>query len=432
MISDIDQIYLISIIILICFSAIFSCCETSITGASRAKIHQLKVSGNKKAAKIDKLLEDREKVISTMLVGNNTVNIMASALAASIFIRIFGETGLFYATIVMTILVLIFAEIAPKTFAIKAPEKMLIFFFPLIWFVMNFFYPLTNFLQKGINKFVLLFFPEKSKNSKLEELEEIRSTVELKAIEGSIVKKDKDLIDGVLDLSNTDISEIMVYRKDIESIDIGLKKEKIVELALASKFNKIPLWKKDKENIIAILNSKRLAKEIHKLHQDKKSIVEINLDKICQEPIFVPTTNSLKEQIDEFRRNQDKFALVIDEYGSLQGLITLQDIIEEIIGEIKDQDDPFSQQVTKTRSGYYKISAKMLIRDINRILNWDLIENDEAYNINAFIINNLGRIPQINEEFTIDNYQFEVFKRNEFELEQLKIKKIKIGEIENE
>ena len=224
----------------------------------------------------------------------------------------------------------------------------------------------------------------------------------------------------------------MVYRKDIESIDIGLKKEKIVELALASKFNKIPLWKKDKENIIAILNSKRLAKEIHKLHQDKKSIVEINLDKICQEPIFVPTTNSLKEQIDEFRRNQDKFALVIDEYGSLQGLITLQDIIEEIIGEIKDQDDPFSQQVTKTRSGYYKISAKMLIRDINRILNWDLIENDEAYNINAFIINNLGRIPQINEEFTIDNYQFEVFKRNEFELEQLKIKKIKIGEIENE
>ncbi len=422
--TDIDHIYLISIGILICFSAIFSCCETSITAVSRAKIHLLKSQGNKKAALIDKFLENREKVISAMLVGNNAVNILASALAASLAIKHYGEAGLFYATIIMTLVVLIFAEIMPKTFAIKAPVKMLMIFLPIIWLVVNFFYPLTHLIQRFVNKFVGLFFGKKHKNSKLEELEEIRSAVELKAIEGTIVKKDKDLIEGVLDLADTDISEIMVYRKDIESIDVNQDKEFIIKAALESKFSKIPLWCDEKENIISILNTKKLAKEIYDLQANNQEIYELDLNKICNEPIFTPMTNSLEEQLDEFRKNRSKFALVIDEYGALQGLITAQDIIEEIIGEMKDQDDALGQKITKTRSGFYKISAKMLIRDINRNLDWDLEESDEAYNINAFIINKLGRIPQINENFVIGDYQFEVFRRNEFELEQLKIKKI--------
>ncbi len=421
MLEDINNIYLISILILIFCSGIFSCCETSITAVSRAKIHQLKAAGNKKAIKIDQLLENREKVVSAMLVGNNAVNILASALAASIFIKAFGEAGLFYATIIMTTLVIIFAEIMPKTFAIKAPDKMLMIFFPIIWFIVNFFYPLTNFLQKIVNKFVAIFFSNKVTASKLEELAEIRSAVEIKAIEGGIVKKDKDLIDGVLDLSDTDISEIMVYRKDIESIDVAQDKKTIIELALASKFSKIPLWRQDKENIIAILNSKKLAKEIYQLRQNNQNIDEIDLSKICSDPIFVPMTNSLKAQLDEFRKNRNKIAIVIDEYSALQGLITLQDIVEEIVGEIKDQDDVLGQKITKTRSGAYKVPAKTLIRDINRILDWSLEESDEAYNINALIINNLGRIPQLDEKFLIGNYEFEVFKRNEFELEQLKI-----------
>jgi len=421
MLEDINNIYLISILILIFCSGIFSCCETSITAVSRAKIHQLKAAGNKKAIKIDQLLENREKVVSAMLVGNNAVNILASALAASIFIKAFGEAGLFYATIIMTTLVIIFAEIMPKTFAIKAPDKMLMIFFPIIWFIVNFFYPLTNFLQKIVNKFVAIFFSNKVTASKLEELAEIRSAVEIKAIEGGIVKKDKDLIDGVLDLSDTDISEIMVYRKDIESIDVAQDKKTIIELALASKFSKIPLWRQDKENIIAILNSKKLAKEIYQLRQNNQNIDEIDLSKICSDPIFVPMTNSLKAQLDEFRKNRNKIAIVIDEYSAIQGLITLQDIVEEIVGEIKDQDDVLGQKITKTRSGAYKVPAKTLIRDINRILDWSLEESDEAYNINALIINNLGRIPQLDEKFLIGNYEFEVFKRNEFELEQLKI-----------
>lgn len=423
MIEEINNIYLISILVLICFSGIFSCCETSITAVSRAKIHQLKNKGDKRAAKIDKLIQQREKVVSSMLVGNNAVNILASALAASMFIKLFGEAGLFYATLIMTLTILIFAEILPKTFAIKAPEKMLMIFFPLIWFIVHFFYPFTNIIQKSINNFVSLFFPTKLTNSKLEELAEIRSAIELKAIDGSIVKKDKDLLSGVLDLSDTEISEIMVYRKDIESIDINLPKSKIINLALKSSFSKIPLWQNEKENIVAILNTKKLAKELYDIKKDNLNFDDIDLQKVTLEPIFVPATNTLKSQLEEFRKNRSKISIVVDEYGSIQGLITLQDLVEEIVGEVKENDDLHGFKIIKTRSGSYKVPAKILIRDINRVLEWNIEESDDAYNINAFIINKLGRIPQENENFTIQNYHFSITKRNDYEIEQVKIYK---------
>lgn len=426
--SDINSGYLIAILILICCSSIFSCLETSITAASRAKIHQLKNRGNKKAIRIDKLLTQREKVVSAMLVGNNLVNILASTLAASIFIKLFGEAGLIYATASMTILVIIFAEIMPKTFAIKAPEKMLMLFFPIIWIVLRFFYPLTNYIQKFINRFVAIFFKKKISNSKTEELSELRSTIELKAIDGSIVKKDKDLLEGVLDLSDTDISEVMVYRKNIESLNIDLAKEEIIKNALNSPFSRIPLWKNERENIIAILNSKKLSNALYEINEKNLPLSDLNLDKIISKPIFVPTTNSLKTQLDEFKKNRSKIAIVVDEYGSLQGLITLQDVVEEIIGEVKELDDAQGAKIIKTRSGDYKIPAHILIRDINRFLNWDIAESDDAYNINAFIISHLGRIPQENESFTIQNYKFKVIKRDDYELKQLKVKKLPINQ----
>ena len=422
--SEINNSYLIAILLLIFCSGVFSCLETSITAVSRAKIFQLKNRGNKKAEKIDKLLCQREKVVSAMLMGNNLVNILASTLAASIFIKLFGEAGLIYATASMTILVIIFAEIMPKTFAIKAPEKMLLIFFPLIWLILKVFFPLTNLIQRFINKFVSLFFEKKNHNSKQEELLEIRSAIELKAIDGSIVEKDKELLDGVLDLLDTDISEVMVYRKNIESIDIDLDKAKIIKMALSSPFSRIPLWQNERENIIAILNSKKLSNEIHNIKEKNLTFDEIDLGQITSEPIFAPTTNSLKTQLGEFKKNRSKIALVIDEYGSLQGLITLQDIIEEIVGEIKEKDDNYGAKIIKTRSGEYKIPANILIRDINKLLNWDIEESDDAYNIGAFIINQLNRIPQENEDFIIGSYKFKILKRNDYELKLLKIKKI--------
>jgi Mg2+/Co2+ transporter CorB len=402
-------------------SALFACSETSITAASRAKIHRLANEGNKRAKKLEKLLKSREKVISTMLIGNNAVNILASAIATSVLIELFGDAGLLYATVGMTIIVLLFAEIAPKTIALKAPDKIALFLAPLIDFLVKILMPVAHLSQKLVDSVIDLFFPKNYKTSKGEELEEIRDAVDLKHKEGSIFKYDKDLIDGVLDLSDTEISEIMVHRKEIESINADLPIMEIVRNALEISYTRIPLWRDNKENIVAILNVRKLLKA---LHFYKGSFDKFDINSAISEPWFIPASNSLRSQIFAFRKKKKRFALVVDEYGSLLGLVTLEDILEEIVGEIKEQDDESEINIIKIKSGAYKIAAKSLIRDINKKLDWDLLEDDHAYNLAAFIINNLGRIPDEKENFVIEGYYFEILKKRDHDLILVKMKKV--------
>lgn len=419
--DDLTNLYFILVAALMVLSAIFACSETSITAASRAKIHRLVGEGNKRAKKLEKLLKIREKVISTMLVGNNIVNIMASALATGVLIKVFGESGLLYATIVMTIVILVFAEIAPKTFALKSPDKIALFLAPLIDILVKILFPLTHLIQTIVDAFVHLFFEKSTKNSQEAELEEIRDTVDLKHKEGSIFKYDKDLLDGVLDLSDTEISEIMVHRKDIESINIELPITEIINQATNISYTRIPLWHSNKDNIVAILNVRKLLKALH-FHQG--DIEKFELTPATSEPWFVPASNSLRSQLFAFRKRKKRFALVVDEYGSLLGLATLEDILEEIVGEIKEQDDKFEINISKSETGVYKIAGKTLIRDINKKLDWNIIEDDHAYNLAAFIISNLGRIPDEKENFVIDDYYFEILKRKNHDLTSIKVKKI--------
>jgi Mg2+/Co2+ transporter CorB len=402
-------------------SALFACSETSITAASRAKIHRLANEGSKRAKKLEKLLKSREKVISTMLIGNNAVNILASAIATSVLIELFGDAGLLYATVGMTIIVLLFAEIAPKTIALKSPDKIALFLASLIDFLVKMLKPVADLSQKLVDSVVDLFFPKSYKTSKGEELEEIRDAVDLKHKEGSIFKYDKDLIDGVLDLSDTEISEIMVHRKEIESINADLPIMEIVRNALEISYTRIPLWRGNKENIVAILNVRKLLKA---LHFYKGSFDKFDINSATSEPWFIPASNSLRSQLFAFRKKKKRFALVVDEYGSLLGLVTLEDILEEIVGEIKEQDDESEINIIKIKSGAYKIAAKSLIRDINKKLDWDLLEDDHAYNLAAFIINNLGRIPDEKENFVIEGYYFEILKKRNHDLILVKMKKV--------
>ena len=419
--DDLTTFYLFLVIFLMIISALFACSETSITAASRAKIHRLANEGNKRAKKLEKLLKSREKVISTMLIGNNAVNILASAIATSVLIELFGDAGLLYATVGMTIIVLLFAEIAPKTIALKAPDKIALFLAPLIDFLVKILMPVAHLSQKLVDSVVDLFFPKNYKTSKGEELEEIRDAVDLKHKEGSIFKYDKDLIDGVLDLSDTEISEIMVHRKEIESINADLPIMEIVRNALEISYTRIPLWRDNKENIVAILNVRKLLKA---LHFYKGSFDKFDINSAISEPWFIPASNSLRSQIFAFRKKKKRFALVVDEYGSLLGLVTLEDILEEIVGEIKEQDDESEINIIKIKSGAYKIAAKSLIRDINKKLDWDLLEDDHAYNLAAFIINNLGRIPDEKENFVIEGYYFEILKKRDHDLILVKMKKV--------
>ncbi len=418
---DLVTFYLVSVVVLMFVSALFSCSETAITAASRAKIHRIATEGDKGAKIVEKLLTNREKVISSMLMANNAVNILASVLATAAGLAILGEAGLVYATLIMTVVVVVFAEIMPKAIALKSPDKIAIILAPTINLLVKILFPFTHITQKIVQSVINFFFGQTDRASKEQELEEIRDTVDLKHKEGSIFKYDKDLIDGVLDLSDTEISEIMVHRKDVESINADLPIAEIVSQALSINYTRIPLWKNNKENVIAILNVRKLLKE---LHCDAGDISEFDLAKATSEPWFVPASNSLRAQLFAFRKKKKRFALVVDEYGSMLGLLTLEDILEEIVGEIKEQDSEASDiNIIRVKSGAYKITCKTLIRDINKKLDWQMLEGDNAYNLAAFIIHSLGRIPEEGEKFTIDEYAFEILKKRGHDLVMARVKK---------
>lgn len=416
--------YITAVVFLLFLSALFSCFETAIVGTSRAKIHRLRNEGNRRAKIIENLLKNREKVVSTMLLGNNAINILASAITTTVFLDLFGDTGVIYATIVLTIMVLIFSEILPKSYAIKHPDAISLFFAPVIAFLVMVFFPFTNTAQKIVDFVINIFSNKPNKKSSFSELEEIRDTVNLKHIEGTIYKYDKDMIDGVLDLADTEISEIMVHRKEIESINIDLPVKEIIHQALNMNYTRIPLWQGNKENVVAILNVRKLLKALYFCKNDK-DLEKFDLKSITTEAWFVPNTNSLRTQLFIFRKKKKRFALVIDEYGSLQGLVTLEDILEEIVGEIKEQEDSLEVNIVRIKSGACKIAGKVLIRDINKKLDWDLPEDGDAYNLAAFIISNLGRIPEEKESFTISNYNFEILRKRANDLIWVKAKRVK-------
>ncbi len=421
---DIITIYLVSVLFLMLVSALFSCSETAITAVSRARIHRMATEGNKSAKIVEKLLKDREKVISTMLMANNAVNILASGLATAAGLAIIGEAGLIYATVIMTVLVVVFAEILPKAIALKNPDKIAVFLAPTISFLVKVLFPFTHVTQQLVQVVINFFFGRSGQTSKEQELEEIRDTVDLKHKEGSIFKYDKDLIDGVLDLSDTEISEIMVHRKDVVSINADLSISEIVNQALEIDYTRIPLWRDNKENVVAILNVRKLLKELHNF---KGKIDEFDLEKSISKPWFVPSSNSLRSQLFAFRKKKKRFALVVDEYGSMIGLLTLEDILEEIVGEIKEQENDNSDiNIIRVKSGAYKIACKTLIRDINKKLDWEMLEGDNAYNLAAFIIHGLGRIPEEGEKFEIDDYAFEILKKRGHDLLMVRVKKIVI------
>lgn len=411
---------------LILLSAFFSMVETALTTCSKAKIHRLAKDGDKRAIRTEHLLKISESALSTILLCYNSITILASAVTTSALIKIFGETGVIYATIAMTILALVFGEIAPKTYALKHAENIILFASaPVLWLV-KIFYPITHGIQKIIDKTFEIFSRANSNEKQtrqVSDLEEIRGTIDLKHKAGSIVKYDKDMLDSILDLGETEILNIMIHRKNMASIDIEQSLDKILKRAFEINHSRIPLWRGDEDNIVAILNMRKLITLLHNNHGD---VSKINLKQFTAEPWFVPASNTLKNQLVSFKKKKEKFALVIDEYGALMGVITLEDILEEIVGDIDEKDDNQSRlRITKYKDGSYKISGELPVRDINRKLNWDLPEDDEnAATLAGLLISRIERIPEEKEECGFDNFKFKVLKMKQNKIMVLRVTKL--------
>jgi len=319
-----------AIAVLLVLSAFFSVSETALTATSRALMYELERKGNKKATLVQHLISARETLIGAILLGNNFVNILASSLATSVLVGFFGKTGVIYATLVMTILVLIFAEVLPKTYAIANPERMALAVAPFIRVIVAIFGPVTRVIQMIVRQVLRLCGVNMDEHTAvLSAHEELRGAINLHHLEGSVIKDDRDMLSGLLNLRDMEVSDVMVHRTKMLMVDVAQPAGKIISELLESGFSRIPVWRDDPDNIIGILHAKNL---LRALSEAKGRVSKINIEKISTKPWFVPDTTNLQEQLDAFLTRKTHFAIVVDEYGEVMGLITLEDILEEIVG----------------------------------------------------------------------------------------------------
>jgi len=397
-----------AIFILLILSGFFSGSETALTAASKPLMHQLEQRGDKKASMVNRLHDRKDRLIGAILLGNNLVNILASALATSVLISFFGEAGVAYATIAMTLLVLIFSEVLPKTYAIENANRMALAVAPSIRVVVAVLAPITKTIQIIVNGVLRLVGVDLDATDNEAKLEELRGAIDLHDGENlDTVNQERAMLRSVLDLNEVRVDEIMTHRKAVVAVDADHPTEEIVDEVLASPYTRIPLWRENPDNVIGILHAKELLRAI-RAHKGKLN--DLKIEELAAQPWFIPETTTLLDQLQAFRNRHEHFSLVIDEYGVLLGVVTLEDILEEIVGDISDEHDLNVEGVQIQPDGSYLVDGTVTIRDLNREFGWPL-PDEEASTIAGLILHESRRIPEVGQIFSYYGFRMEITER---------------------
>ncbi|MEP3278826.1 MAG: HlyC/CorC family transporter [Stappiaceae bacterium] len=407
-----------AVAILLCLSAFFSGSETALTAASKARIHQLEKAGNKRAGLVSRLIQARERLIGALLLGNNLVNILASALATSVMLTLFGDAGVVYATLIMTALVLIFSEVLPKTWAIFNPDRFALAVAPIVRIVVAVFGPPIAAVEVLV-RFILRRFGINIDEDQaiLSAHDELRGAVDLQHLEGGLVKDERDRLGGLLDLADLEVSDVMVHRTKMQTLNADEPPSDLVDLVLQSPYTRLPLWQQKPDNIIGVLHAKDLLRALHKAEGNIKNL---DLLSLAKNPWFVPDTTSLQDQLNAFLKRKNHFALVVDEYGEVMGHVTLEDILEEIVGEIADEHDVELEGVLPQTDGSVIVDGSVPIRDLNRATDWDL-PDEEATTVAGLVIHEARMIPEERQIFTFHGFRFTVLRREKNKLLRLRM-----------
>jgi Mg2+/Co2+ transporter CorB len=419
----------LSILGLLCLSAFFSGSETALTAASRGKLKAQADKGSTGAASAMAVTEDSERMIGALLLGNNIVNILSASLATALLTRLFGDSGVALATLGMTVLVLIFGEVLPKTFAITYPEPVATRVAPVIRVLIIVFSPVVTVVRAVVRGLLHLMGVRGNDEGRMTAIrEEIAGTIALGHSEGAVEKDARDRLLGALDLTHRTVDEIMRHRRQIEMINADDPPEKILSQALASPHTRLPIFRDNDDNILGVIHAKDLLREVDRLMRSEEAVGMANLAgldivKVAMKPYFIPETTTLDEQMREFLTRRTHFALVVDEYGALQGLITLEDILEEIVGEITDEFDVVAKDggLSRNEAGDYIIDGAMTIRDLNRANDWSLPDN-EANTIAGLVIHESQTIPSEGQTFSFHGFRFEVLQKRENRITRLRVR----------
>jgi Mg2+/Co2+ transporter CorB len=397
-----------AVVLLLAISAFFSGSETALTAVSRPRMHELERQGNARAATINALLARKENLIGALLLGNNGVNISASALATGVLIELFGKSGVAYATIGMTLLVLIFSEVMPKTYAINKPDESALAVASVVRAFVIVLTPLTTALQFASAGMLRVFGARIDvKRGFVISEDELRGAIELHKGPDPDVREEQRMLRSVLDLGDVEVGEIMTHRSKVDMVNGDLPPAEIVRKVLASAYTRMPVWRGEPDNIVGVIH----AKAIFRTLQGNLGGIE-NLDvKTCiAAPWFIPESTTLLDQLSEFQKRQEHFAVVVDEYGSFLGIVTLEDILEEIVGQIEDEHDDKVAGVAIQPDGSYLVDGAVTIRDLNREFDWHL-PDEEAATIAGLVMHEARRIPEVGQQFAFHGFRFEIVRR---------------------
>ena len=418
-----------AILVLILMSAFFSGSETALTATSRARLNEIERRGSRRASMALALTNTRERLIGALLLGNNVANITASALATALLIKMFGDSGAVIASGVMTVLILIFAEVLPKTYAIAYPDRASLAVAPIVRIVVAVFGPLVMAVE-FIVKWTLRIFGVDIKNNQsvLSAHEELRGAIDLHMKEGTVIKNDRDMLGGILALQDLEVSDIMVHRTKMTMIDGAEEPREIVAKVLKSGHTRIPVWKDTSDNIIGVLHAKNLFAALQKHDGDAS---KVDIEDILLAPWFVPDTRAIPDQLNAFLKRKSHFAIVVDEYGEVQGLITLEDIIEEIVGDIKDEHDAVATGVRPKPDGSFLVDGGVPIRDLNRAFDWRL-PDEEANTVAGLVIHEARMIPEVGQAFNFHGFRFEILKKRKHQVTAIRMSPLKRDSDESE
>jgi Mg2+/Co2+ transporter CorB len=408
-----------SILVLLMVSAFFAGSETALTAVSRGKMHQLEKDGSRAAANVNALILDREKLIGALLLGNTFVNILASSIATTLLETNLGPRAVAVATILMTAIILVFGEVLPKTLAIARTDR---FALAVAWPVRRavaILGPIVGAVQYIVWRVLgLLGVRQEEAEIIVPAHAEIRGAVEIHHREGSVEREHRDMIGGILDLQDLAVSEVMIHRKNMVTADADQPAQALIEEVMASGHSRVPLWRGNPENIVGILHIRDV---VRAMLRNGGATAGIDVAAMASEPWFVPDTTTAEEQFEAFRQKRSRFALVVDEYGALQGLVTLEDILDEIFGDLPDEFETAPRpDVRRKQDGSYLIDGKVPVRDLNRDLDWNL-PDEEATTIAGLVIHEARTIPEVGQRFAFFGYKFEILRRQRNQITALRV-----------
>ncbi len=406
------------IVALVLVSAAFSAAGTALIGASRARLLALEKKGNRRAAFVNLLRERQDRVVAAILIGNTIVDVVASALATVIFVGRFSAAGIAYAAITMTIALVVIAEILPRAFALTRADRVALALAPFLRVTLAGLLPIADAVHVLVNAILGVSRSGTAENGAETAEDELRGAIALHGEAATETREERAMLRSILDLAEVEISEVMVHRRNVVSFDADLPPTTVVEQALASPHSRIPLWRGQPENIVGVLHSKALLPAL-RLHGG--NIDAIGIADLMSPPWFVPDTTTLLDQLQAFRQRREHFAVVVDEYGALMGVVTLQDIIEDIVGDIDEGHDMKLPGVRAQPDGSYIVDGQVTIRDLNREFDWGL-PDEEATTIAGLVLHEARRIPEVGQKFRFHGFGFKILRRRRNQVTQLRLK----------